>query len=59
MPSRTPLGAPDDCGEFARSMDAAVKLADVAGFAARREAARARGRLRGLGACRRISLRPG
>ncbi len=48
MPYRTPLGVTYDCGEFARSMDAAVKLADVAGFPARREAARARGRLRGL-----------
>jgi carbon-monoxide dehydrogenase large subunit len=48
MPYRTPLGVTYDCGEFARNMDEAVKLADVGGFAARREAARSRGRLRGL-----------
>jgi len=48
MPYRTALGVTYDCGEFERCMDAALKLADVAGFEARREAARARGRLRGL-----------
>jgi carbon-monoxide dehydrogenase large subunit len=48
MPYRTALGVTYDCGEFERSMDAALKLADVGGFAARREASRARGRLRGL-----------
>jgi carbon-monoxide dehydrogenase large subunit len=48
MPYRTPLGATYDCGEFERNMDDALKLADVAGFAARREAARRRGVLRGL-----------
>jgi carbon-monoxide dehydrogenase large subunit len=49
MPYRTPLGLTYDCGEFGKSMDAAVTLADVAGFPARRAAARARGKLRGLG----------
>jgi carbon-monoxide dehydrogenase large subunit len=48
MPYRTALGVTYDCGEFERSMDAALKLADVGGFSARREASRARGRLRGL-----------
>ncbi len=48
MPYRTPLGVTYDCGEFEKSMDTAVKLADVAGFAARREASRRRGRLRGI-----------
>ena len=47
--TRTPLGVTYDCGDFAKSMEEALKLADVAGFAARREASRARGRLRGLG----------
>jgi carbon-monoxide dehydrogenase large subunit len=37
-----------DCGEFDKSMVEAVKLADVAGFPARREESRRRGRLRGL-----------
>jgi carbon-monoxide dehydrogenase large subunit len=48
MPYRTPLGVTYDCGEFEKGMDAALKLADVAGFPARREAARRRGRLRGI-----------
>ena len=34
MPYRTALGVTYDCGEFEKSMDAALKLADVAGFAA-------------------------
>jgi carbon-monoxide dehydrogenase large subunit len=49
MPHRTPLGVTYDCGDFPRNLDDALALADVAGFPARREAARARGRLRGLG----------
>ena len=48
MPYRTALGMTYDCGEFAKNMEDAVKLSDVAGFAARREEAKARGRLRGL-----------
>jgi carbon-monoxide dehydrogenase large subunit len=48
MPYRTPLGVTYDCGDFAQSMDDVLKLADVDGFSARREASRARGRLRGL-----------
>ena len=48
MPYRTALGVTYDCGEFERCMDAGLKLADVAGFEARREASRVRGRLRGL-----------
>jgi aerobic carbon-monoxide dehydrogenase large subunit len=49
MPYRTATGVTYDCGDFPAQMEAALKLADVGGFAARREAARARGRLRGLG----------
>jgi carbon-monoxide dehydrogenase large subunit len=48
MPYRTALGMTYDCGEFALNMESALKLADVAGFPARRDAARGRGRLRGL-----------
>jgi carbon-monoxide dehydrogenase large subunit len=48
MPYRTPLGVTYDCGNFEKSMDDALKLADVAGFDARREESQARGRLRGL-----------
>jgi carbon-monoxide dehydrogenase large subunit len=48
MPHRTALGVTYDCGDFAKNMDDALKLADVAGFAARRETSRTRGALRGL-----------
>ena len=49
MPYKNPLGVTYDCGNFPKSLEDALTLADVAGFPARREAARARGRLRGLG----------
>jgi carbon-monoxide dehydrogenase large subunit len=49
MPYKNPLGVTYDCGDFPKNLEDALKLADVAGFPARREAARARGRLRGLG----------
>ena len=49
MPFKTGLIFTYDCGEFARSLDLALDFADVAGFAARRAEAGARGRLRGLG----------
>ena len=48
MPYKTPLGTTYDCGEFAKSMERALVLADVAGFPARRDASRRRGALRGL-----------
>jgi aerobic carbon-monoxide dehydrogenase large subunit len=49
MPYKNPLGVTYDCGEFEKGMDAALELADVAGFPARREEAKQRGKLRGLG----------
>jgi carbon-monoxide dehydrogenase large subunit len=49
MPYTTPLGLNYDSGEFARNLDQALASADLAGFAARRAAARGRGRYRGLG----------
>jgi carbon-monoxide dehydrogenase large subunit len=49
MPYKNPLGVTYDCGEFEKGMEAALKLADVAGFGARREEAKQRGKLRGLG----------
>ncbi len=49
MPYKTALGPFYDCGEFSRNMEMALEAADHAGFAARREASRARGMLRGLG----------
>ena len=48
MPYRNPLGATYDCGDFATSMERALKLGEVAGFALRRDEARRRGKLRGL-----------
>ncbi|HEX7007263.1 MAG TPA: xanthine dehydrogenase family protein molybdopterin-binding subunit [Alphaproteobacteria bacterium] len=49
MPYKTALTFTYDCGEFERVMDRALAMADHAGFPARREAARKRGRLRGIG----------
>jgi carbon-monoxide dehydrogenase large subunit len=49
MPYRTPLGLNYDSGEFAHNMDQALAAADLAGLPARRAAARARGRYRGIG----------
>ena len=47
MPYKTALGVTYDCGEFAKNMASALDIADVAGFSARLEASRRRGRLRG------------
>jgi len=49
MPYRTAGLSEYDSGDFAAAMDAAEDRAGVAGFAARRTAAAARGRVRGLG----------
>ena len=49
MPFKTGLTFTFDCGEFRRGMDLALGFADRAGFAARREEAQRRGKLRGLG----------
>jgi aerobic carbon-monoxide dehydrogenase large subunit len=49
MPFRTGLTFTYDSGAFEKSMDMALDLADVADFAKRREEARKRGKLRGLG----------
>ncbi len=49
MPIRTPLGLCYDCGEFAANQEEALKMADYAGFEARREEAAKRGKLRGIG----------
>jgi carbon-monoxide dehydrogenase large subunit len=49
MPFKTGLTFTYDSGEFEKNMDMAVKLADMAGFEARRKEARKRGKLRGIG----------
>ena len=59
MPYKNPLGVTYDCGNFPKSLEDALTLADVAGFPARRDAARARGRLRGLGIANAIERAAG
>ncbi|EWY39814.1 carbon monoxide dehydrogenase [Skermanella stibiiresistens SB22] len=49
MPYKTALDHVYDTGEFARNMDDALELSDWAGFEARRAAAKAKGKLRGIG----------
>jgi carbon-monoxide dehydrogenase large subunit len=49
LPYRSAVGAVFDSGDFPAVLDAALRAADMDGFGARRSAASARGRLRGLG----------
>ena len=49
MPVKNALGLTYDCGEFARNQSAVLEMADYKGFAARRQDACARGKLRGIG----------
>src|SRR5262249_52576099 len=49
MPFKTALTFTYDSGEFEKSMDMALALADFAGFERRRSEARQRGKLRGIG----------
>jgi len=49
FPYRKALGTLVDCGRFAANVDDVLALADHAGFAARRRASEANGRLRGIG----------
>ena len=49
MPYTSPMGAECDSGAYAAGMDRALALAGWDGFPARRDAARARDRLRGIG----------
>ncbi|WGW02214.1 xanthine dehydrogenase family protein molybdopterin-binding subunit [Tropicibacter oceani] len=51
FPYKTVTGETYDVGDFPRVLDHAVKSADLAGFAARRAASEAQGKLRGLGLC--------
>jgi carbon-monoxide dehydrogenase large subunit len=59
MPIKTALGVTYDCGQFEKNMDLALKHADVAGFPARREAAKKRGVLRGIGLANAIEQAAG
>ena len=49
FPYATPVGLTYDIGNYAAHLDKAIQLADVAGFAARKAASAAKGKLRGLG----------
>ncbi len=49
FPYQTPVALEYDVGDYPATLDAALELADYEGFAARREEARARGKLRGIG----------
>jgi aerobic carbon-monoxide dehydrogenase large subunit len=54
FPYRNAMGLVYDSGDFAGYMDKALALSDWAGFPARRAAARARGRLAGIGLANHI-----
>lgn len=49
FPYRSAFGTTIDCGTFADNLDAVLEAADRAGFAARKRAAKKRGKLRGFG----------
>ncbi|HSR72326.1 MAG TPA: molybdopterin cofactor-binding domain-containing protein, partial [Kiloniellales bacterium] len=49
FPYQTPVVLAYDSGDYGASLDEALKLADVAGFAARKAEAENRGKLRGIG----------
>ncbi len=50
-PYQTPVAVAYDTGDYHGTMDKLVEVADFAGFSARREASKAKGKLRGLGIC--------
>ncbi len=49
LPIKTALGLNYDCGDFPANQQKALEQADWAGFATRRDEAKTRGRLRGIG----------
>ena len=59
MPFQTGLSYRYDCGEFERNMDEALAAIDADGFASRRAASEAAGRLRGLGIANTIEQSAG
>ena len=59
MPFQTGLSYRYDCGEFERNMDEALAAIDIEGFASRRAASEAQGRLRGLGIANTIEQSAG
>jgi aerobic carbon-monoxide dehydrogenase large subunit len=59
LPYRAALGQLYDSGTFAENMELGLKHGDFAGFAARRDDARTRGKLRGLGLVNAIEAAAG
>jgi len=51
FPYQTPVALTYDSGNYAPILDQAMKLADYAGIDARKAAAKAKGKLRGIGVC--------
>ena len=49
FPYKTPVALEYDSGDYHATLDMALKAVDYAGFPARREASKARGKLRGIG----------
>ena len=56
MPYKTSFLFKYDCGDFERNLDKALEVAAYAGFPERREEARLRGRLRGIGIAMPIEM---
>ena len=59
MPYRTSFRFEYDCGNFERNLDKALELAAYSGFLERRDEARQRGRLRGIGIAMPIEMAGG
>jgi aerobic carbon-monoxide dehydrogenase large subunit len=59
QPFANPLGLTYDSGHYEAAMDRALALADWSGFPARRAAARAHGRLRGIGIANYVEITSG
>ena len=59
MPFRNPFGLIYDSGAYAKTMESALVLGDWSGFAARRDEARSRGRLRGIGIANYVEITSG
>jgi carbon-monoxide dehydrogenase large subunit len=59
QPYTNPLGLTYDSGRYAEAMERALALADWQGFAARRAAARRRGRWRGIGVANYVEVTSG
>lgn len=51
FPYQTPVALLYDSGNYAQALDKAIAMADYAGFSARRDEAKGRGKLRGIGVC--------